>query len=130
MVVIDPLANALSTIWNNEMRGKKECITYPASKFVAEVLRVMQKVGYIGEFEYIDDGRTGKFRIQLLGRINKCGVIKPRFPVKKNEFEEWEKRYLPARGIGILIVSTPKGVMTHKEAKELGIGGVLVAYVY
>ena len=130
MVVIDPLANTLSTIWNNEMRGKKECITYPASKFIAEVLRVMQKAGYIGEFEYIDDGRAGKFRIQLLGRINKCGVIKPRFPVKKNEFEEWEKRYLPAREIGILIVSTPKGVMTHREAKELGIGGVLVAYVY
>ncbi len=130
MVVIDPLANTLSTIWNNEMRGKKECITYPASKFVAEVLRVMQRAGYIGEFEYIDDGRGGKFRIQLLGRINKCGVIKPRFPVKKNEFEEWEKRYLPARDIGILIVSTPKGVMTHREAKKLGIGGVLVAYVY
>ncbi|RLE78295.1 MAG: 30S ribosomal protein S8 [Thermoprotei archaeon] len=130
MVVIDPLANTLSTVWNNEMRGKKECITYPASKFVAEVLRVMQRAGYIGEFEYIDDGRGGKFRIQLLGRINKCGVIKPRFPVKKNEFEEWEKRYLPARDIGILIVSTPKGVMTHREAKRLGIGGVLVAYVY
>jgi len=130
MVVIDPLANTLSTIWNSEIRGKKECITYPASKFIAEVLRVMQKAGYIGEFEYIDDGRAGKFRIQLLGRINKCGVIKPRFPVKKNEFEEWEKRYLPARGIGILIVSTPKGVVTHREAKELGIGGVLVAYVY
>jgi len=130
MVVIDPLANALSTIWNNEMRGKKECITYPASKFIAEVLRVMQKAGYIGEFEYIDDGRAGKFRIQLLGRINKCGVIKPRFSVKKDEFEEWEKRYLPAREIGILIVSTPKGIMTHREAKEMGIGGVLVAYVY
>lgn len=130
MVVIDPLANALSTIWNNEMRGKKECITYPASKFIAEVLRVMQKAGYIGEFEYIDDGRTGKFRIQLLGRINKCGVIKPRFSVKKNEFEEWEKKYLPAREMGILIVSTPKGIITHREAKEMGIGGVLIAYVY
>ncbi len=130
MVVIDPLANTLSTIYNNEMRGKKECITYPASKFIAEVLKVMQREGYIGAFEYIDDGRSGKFKIQLLGRINKCGVIKPRFPVKKNEYEEWEKKYLPARNIGILIVSTPKGVMSHKEAKKLGIGGVLVAYVY
>lgn len=130
MVVIDPLANTLSTIYNNEMRGKKECITYPASKFIAEVLKVMQREGYIGEFEYIDDGRAGKFRIQLLGRINKCGVIKPRFPVKKNEYEKWEEKYLPARNIGILIVSTPKGVMSHKEAKKLGIGGVLVAYVY
>ncbi len=130
MVVIDTLANALSTIMNNEVRGKRECVVYPASKFVARVLRVMQKHGYIGEFEYIDDGRAGKFRIQLLGRINKCGVIKPRFSVKKREFDEWEKKYLPARDIGILIVSTPQGVMSHREAKERGIGGVLVAYVY
>ncbi|RLE64831.1 MAG: 30S ribosomal protein S8 [Thermoprotei archaeon] len=130
MVVRDNLANALSTIMNNEMRGKKECVIYPASKFIARVLRVMQKYGYIGEFEYIDDGRAGKFRIQLLGRINKCGVIKPRFPVKKDEFVEWEKKFLPSRDIGILIVSTPKGVMSHIEAKEAGIGGVLVAYVY
>lgn len=130
MVVIDNLANALSTIMNNEMRGKKECVVYPASKFIAQVLRVMQKYGYIGEFEYIDDGRAGKFRIQLLGRINKCGVIKPRFPTKKDEFSEWEKKFLPSRDIGILIVSTSKGVISHIEAKEMGIGGVLVAYVY
>ena len=130
MVVIDTLANALSTIMNKEVRGKRECVVYPASKFVARVLRVMQKHGYIGEFEYIDDGRAGKFRIQLLGRINKCGVIKPRFSVKKREFDEWEKKYLPARDIGILIVSTPQGVMSHRGAKERGIGGVLVAYVY
>ncbi|MCD6458189.1 MAG: 30S ribosomal protein S8 [Thermoprotei archaeon] len=130
MVVIDNLANALSTIMNNEMRGKKECVVYPASKFIAQVLRVMQKYGYIGEFEYIDDGRAGKFRIQLLGRINKCGVIKPRFSTKKDEFSEWEKKFLPSRDIGILIVSTSKGVISHIEAKEMGIGGVLVAYVY
>ncbi len=130
MVVIDLLANALSTIMNNEVRGKKECLIYPVSKLVINVLRVMQKEGYIGNIEYIDDGRGGKLKVELLGRINKCGVIKPRFPVKKNEFEKWEERYLPARDIGLLIVSTPQGVMTHIEAKKRGIGGVLLAYVY
>ena len=130
MVMMDTLANALATIMNNEVRGKRECIIYPASKLIAEVLRVMQRAGYIGEIEYIDDGRGGKFRVQLLGRINKCGVIKPRFPVKKNEFEKWEERYLPSRDIGLLIVSTSQGVMSHREAKERGIGGILLAYVY
>ena len=130
MVMMDTLANALATIMNNEVRGHKECIIMPASKFIATVLRILQKEGYIGEFEYIDDGRAGKLKVQLLGRINKCGVIKPRYPVKKDEYEEWERRYLPSRDIGFLIVSTPKGVMTHKEAKEKGLGGVLVAYVY
>lgn len=130
MVVIDPLANALSTIMNNEVRGKKECLIYPASKLVINVLKTMQKEGYIGNIEYIEDGRGGKLKVELLGRINKCGVIKPRFPVKKDEFEKWEERFLPARDIGILIVSTSKGVMTHIEAKRQGFGGVLLAYVY
>lgn len=130
MTLNDPLANALSTIYNNEERRKRECVIWPASKLIGRVLRVMQKNGYIGEFEYIDDGRSGKFKVQLLGRINKCGVIKPRFAVKLSKIEEWEKRYLPAEDIGILILTTPKGVVSNKEAKELGVGGRLLAYVY
>ncbi len=130
MPLLDPLADALSNIMNHELAGKKTVIIKPASKLIGEVLKIMLQEGYIGEFEYIDDGRAGKFRVQLLGRINKCGVIKPRFPVKKKDFEKWEKRYLPAHDIGILIVSTPQGVMTHKEAIKRGIGGRLLAYVY
>ena len=133
MVVIDPLANALSTIMNNEMRGHKEAIITPASKLIAMVLRVMQKYGYIGEFEHIDDGRWGKIKVQLLGRINKCGVIKPRFSVKYRDLREmphWLRKYLPSIDIGILILSTPQGVMSHREALEKKIGGVLLAYVY
>ncbi|MEM2210693.1 MAG: 30S ribosomal protein S8 [Nitrososphaerales archaeon] len=124
------LANLLTTIQNNELRNKKECLVIPASKLASEVLRVMQRHKYIGEFEFIDDGRAGKFRIQLLGRINKCGVISPRFSVKKDEYEEWEKKLLPAVNFGILIVSTPVGVMAHTEAREKGLGGRLLAYVY
>ena len=124
------LANLFTTIYNNEVRHKKECLVIPASKLAGEVLRVMQRYGYIGEFEYIDDGIMGKFRIQLLGRINKCGVISPRFSVKKDEFGEWERRYLPAFNVGILIVSTSKGVMSHLEAIKNGIGGKLLGYVY
>jgi len=126
----DTLSNALATIMNNEYRGRNECIIMPASKLIANVLRIMQKYGYVGEIELIDDGRAGKIRVQLLGRINKCGAIRPRFPIKYREIEEWEKQYLPARDIGIIIVSTPKGIMSHKEAKKLKIGGILLAYVY
>ena len=64
MTLLDPLANALSTIVENEKRRKRECLVCPASKLMGHVLRVMQKNGYIGEFEYIDDGRAGKFNIQ------------------------------------------------------------------
>jgi small subunit ribosomal protein S8 len=124
------LANLFSTIYNNEIRKKKECFVIPASKLASEVLKTMQKYKYIGEFEYIDDGLSGKFRIQLLGRVNKCGVISPRFAVKKDRYGDWERKFLPAIGSGILIVSTPKGVMSHIEAMNLGLGGRLIGYVY
>lgn len=97
---------------------------------MGQVLRVMQKNGYIGEFEYIDDGRSGKFRVQLLGRINSCAVIKPRYSVKVDRIEEWEKRYLPSREVGLLIVSSPGEVLSQREAKEHKVGGRLLAYVY
>ncbi|GBC75073.1 30S ribosomal protein S8 [archaeon HR06] len=126
----DLLANLFSTILNNEMRYKKECVVIPASKLCSEVLKVMQRYRYIGEFELIDDGLSGKFRIQLLGRITKCGVISPHFSVKKNEYSKWERQYLPAVGVGILIVTTSKGVMSQIEAQEKGLGGRLLGYVY
>jgi small subunit ribosomal protein S8 len=127
---MDTLANGLSTVMNNEMRNKRECIISPASKLLGRILRIVQLNGYIGEFEFIDDGRSGKFKVQLLGRINKCGAIRPRFSVKVDEFEEWEKKFLPSREVGILVISTPNGVLSHKEAKEKNIGGRLLAYIY
>jgi len=128
--VMDVLANGLTTIINNEMRNKRECVISPASKLLGKVLRVIQLNGYIGEFEFIDDGRSGKFKVQLLGRINRCGAIKPRFPVKVDDFEEWEKKFLPSREVGLLVISTSKGMLSHKEAKEKGIGGRLLAFIY
>ncbi len=133
MTLLDPLANALSAIVNAERRGHSEVVVYPASKLIAFTLRTMQKYGYIGEFEYIDDGRWGKLKIQLLGRINKAGVVKPRISIKYRDLQRmpnYIRRYLPSRDIGILIISTSKGVMSHREALEQRIGGVLIAYVY
>jgi small subunit ribosomal protein S8 len=129
-IMMDTLANGLTTIINNEMRNKRECIISPASKLLGRILRIIQLNGYVGEFEFIDDGRSGKFKVQLLGRINKCGAIRPRFSVKVDEFEEWEKKFLPSRDVGLLVVSTPKGVLSHKEAREKRIGGRLLAFVY
>jgi small subunit ribosomal protein S8 len=128
--VMDVLSNGLTTILNNELRNKRECVISPASKLLGKVLRVMQLNGYLGEFEFIDDGRSGKFKVQLLGRINKCGAIRPRFPVKADEIEDWERKFLPSREVGLLIISTSKGVVSHREAKEKDVGGRLLAFVY
>ncbi|MCX6656790.1 MAG: 30S ribosomal protein S8 [Candidatus Bathyarchaeota archaeon] len=127
---MDPLVNALNTIMNHEGRRKKECIITPASGLVGRVLRLIQQKGYIGEIEFIDDGRQGKFRVQLFGRINECQAIQPRYATKVKEMEKWEKRFLPSRDLGAVILSTPKGVIDHRQAKELNVGGVVIAYVY
>lgn len=127
---MDTLANGLITVVNNEMRNKRECIISPASKLLGRVLRIMQLNGYVGEFEFIDDGRSGKFKVQLLGRINKCGAIRPRFSVRTDSFEEWEKKFLPSREVGLLVVSTSDGVLSHKEVREKHVGGKLLAFIY
>jgi len=134
MVVLDPLASALTAITNAEMRSKSEVVIYPASKLVASTLRVMQRYGYMGEFEYIDDGRWGKIKIQLLGRVNRAGAIKPRHPVSYRDLLSMPphiRRYLPSRDIGLIIISTSsRGVISHREAIEARVGGVAIAYIY
>ena len=130
MTNINPLSNALTNLYNNEERRKRESIIWPASKMIGKVLRVIQKHGYIGEFEYIDDSRSGKFKVQLLGRINKCGSVRPHFSVRIDDLEKWEKRYLPSQDVGILIITSSKGVVSNREARELKVGGRLLAYIY
>lgn len=126
----DTISNALITIKNSELASKEECICKPASKFLGRILEVMKKHNYIADYKYVDDKKGGLYIVKLAHLINECKAIKPRYKVKKDEFEKFEKRYLPSRDIGLLIVSTSQGVMTHKEAKEKGIGGRLLAYVY
>lgn len=126
----DPVNDAISSIKDHERIGSSECTVKPVSKLLVDIFRVFQKEGYIGEFEVSGGVRGGSIRIKLVRQINDCGVIKPRFSVKYSEFQKWEKRFLPSRDFGILILTTPKGVMTHKEAKEKSLGGKLLAYVY
>ena len=130
MTRVDPISDALINIKYNERATKKECVIRPASKLLGEILKVMQENGYIGTYEFVDDGRDGLYKASLLGKINEFKAIKPRYSVKRNEFEKYEKRYLPAKGFGILIVTTSQGVMIHTEALKKGIGGKLLAYCY
>lgn len=126
----DPLNDAMSVMKNAAAIGKSECIIQPSSKLIGRVLKVMQDHGYISQFEYIEDGRAGQFRVTLRGAINNCGVIKPRYSVKRSDLEKFEARFLPAQDFGVLILTTTQGVITQTKAKELGVGGKLLAYVY
>jgi small subunit ribosomal protein S8 len=126
----DPLNDAMSTIKNAATVGKSECQIKPSSKLIGRVLKVMQENGYINQFEFVEDGKAGVFKVKMQGKINNCGVIKPRYSVKKVDLEQFEARYLPAQDFGVLIVSTTEGVISHVKAKELGVGGKLLAFVY
>ena len=86
--------------------------------------------GYIGEFEIIDDHRSNKIVIELTGRLNKCGVISPRFDVAFDEIEKWIVNLLPSRQFGHILLSTTYGIMTHEEARRKKTGGKILGFFY
>lgn len=126
----NPLANVLSYINNHEKLGRKEISVGNNSKFIRQVLSILNENNYVGEYREIEDGKGKILVINLIGAINKVGVITPKFNVKKDDYEKFEKRYLPAKDFGVLLVSTSKGLMTHTQAKEKGLGGRLICYCY
>ena len=129
MTLNDPIADSMSKI-NNAVKALYKSVTLKKSKLMLSVLELLKKNNYVGSYEIIDDGRQGLIKVNLLGTINKCAIIKPRYPVKVEELESYEKRFLPAKDFGVLIISTNKGLLTQKEAREQNQGGVLVAYCY
>ncbi|KAK9247958.1 ribosomal protein S8, partial [Lipomyces tetrasporus] len=112
------LNDALNAINNAEKTGKRQVLIRPSSKVIVKFLTVMQKHGYIGEFEEVDDHRSGKIVVQLNGRLNKCGVISPRFNVRIGDIEKWVNNLLPSRQFGFIILTTSAGILDHEEARR------------
>lgn len=86
--------------------------------------------GYIGEFEIVDDHRSGKIVVNLTGRLNKCGVISPRYDLKVHDIEQWASNLLPSRQFGYLVITTSSGIMDHEEARRKHTGGKLLGFFY
>ncbi|RAL54850.1 unnamed protein product [Cuscuta campestris] len=130
MVRISVLNDALKSMYNAEKRGKRQVMIRPSSKVIIKFLMVMQKHGYIGEFEYVDDHRSGKIVVELNGRLNKCGVISPRFDVGVKDIESWTARLLPSRQFGYIVLTTSAGIMDHEEARRKNAGGKVLGFFY
>ncbi|MGE0793275.1 MAG: 30S ribosomal protein S8 [Candidatus Woesearchaeota archaeon] len=130
MSLNDPLANVLSKINNASKIGKSEVVVLNNSNVIKQVLEIMKTLNYVKSVEIVEDEKGNLLKINLTGNLNKCGVIKPRFSVKSADFEKFEKRFLLAKGFGVLIISTNKGLMTHVQAKENNLGGKLISFCY
>ena len=126
---MDILADVLNKIKVCENTGGYEC-TVKSTKLVRAVLESIKKNGYVENLEEINDGKFKNIKIKLSKKINDIGVIKPRHAVNIKEYQKYEKRYIPSKDFGILILSTTSGILTNREAKEKNIGGRLLAYLY
>jgi small subunit ribosomal protein S8 len=126
----DLLNDALVALRHADQQGKAHVTLAPTSRLIGEVLRIFREQKYIEEFTFVADGRGGQYDVTLARRINSCGVVKPRIAVRGRDLESYESRFLPAQDFGLLVLSTNQGVMSHQKARELKIGGKLVAYVY
>ncbi|XP_046342037.1 40S ribosomal protein S15Aa isoform X1 [Haliotis rufescens] len=130
MVRMNVLADALNAIAMAEKRGKRQVLIRPCSKVIVRFLTVMMKHGYIGEFEIVDDHRGGKIVVNLTGRLNKCGVISPRFDIALRDMEKWTTNLLPSRQFGYLILTTSGGIMDHEEARRKHLGGKILGFFF
>ena len=102
----------------------------PSSKLIGRVLKVMQEIGYINQFEFIEDGKAGVFKVKIEGKDQQLRRYQAKVLGKKTDLEKYEARYLPAQDFGVLILTTTEGVISHVQARELGVGGKLLAFVY
>ncbi|XP_009860931.2 small ribosomal subunit protein uS8 [Ciona intestinalis] len=130
MVRMNVLADALKCLCNAEKRGKRQVLLRPCSKVVVKFLTVMMKHGYINEFVIVDDHRAGKIVVELNGRLNKCGVISPRFDVAIRDLEKWTTNLLPSRQFGYIVLTTSCGIMDHEEARRKHTGGKILGFFF
>ena len=123
----DIVADALNMMLNAKKARRESVKINRISNLLIEILKIMKQKGTIKKYKI--DSKNSYVEIEL-GMFLECKAIKPRFSVDKNQIEKYERRYLPARNMGTLIISTNKGLITHKEAYEMGIGGSLICYFY
>lgn len=123
----DVVADGLNMIRNAAKAGKENVKIKIISNILIEVLKIMKQEGAIKKYKIDSDEKSLTVTI---GDLNECKAIKPRFTCDVSQIEKYRRRYLPARTVGTLILSTNKGLMTHKEAQEENMGGCLIAYFY
>lgn len=128
---VDLFAEVVNQIKISARVGKKEITLRRNNKLIKNVLRVLKEEGYIEDFEIVGEGYRENIRVKLITKkIREFQVVNPRAPVKYLDIISMEMRYLPSYVEGILIMTTPQGVISNRKAKDLKIGGRILAYIY
>ena len=123
----DIVADALNMIKNAKKARKENIEIKRISNLLIEVLKIMKQKGAIKKYKINSKDKTLEISI---GKLFDCKSIKPRFTVNVSQIEKYRRRFLPARDVGTILISTNKGLLTHEEATEEKIGGSLIAYFY
>lgn len=132
MIMNDPIADMLTRI-RNALVAKHESVEMPASNAKKAIAKILLDEGYIKAFDVIEDGLQGKIKITLKYAQGKQSVINGLKRISTPGLRVYAKNdELPKvlGGLGIAIVSTPKGVMTEKNARKAGVGGEVLAYIW
>ena len=131
-VINDPIADMLTRI-RNGLIARHDSVTMPASNMKKAIAKILLDEGYIKSVDYIDDGLQGQIKIQLKYAQGKESVIKGLKRISKPGLRVYARNNEIPKvlgGLGIAIVSTSKGVMTDKEARNAGVGGEVLAYIW
>ena len=131
-VINDPIADMLTRI-RNGLIARHDAVTIPASNMKKAIAKILLDEGYIKSVDYIDDGLQGQIKVTLKYVAGKESVIKGLKRISKPGLRVYAKSdEIPKvlGGLGIAIVSTSQGVMTDKAARNAGIGGEVLAYIW
>ena len=132
MQITDSIADLLTRI-RNASTAKHETVDVPASNMKKAIAKILLDEGYIKSVDYVDDGVQGQIKIALKYVQGKESVIKGLKRISKPGLRVYARNNEIPKvlgGLGIAIVSTSKGVMTDKEARNAGIGGEVLAYIW
>jgi len=129
---VDPIADALTRI-RNAYKAKKDAVDIKASKLLEKVCDILKREGFIDNYKKIEDNSQGTIKVYL--RYHKGG--KPALSHIQRVSKPGRRRYssrkdIPVvlQGFGIAVLSTSRGILTDREARELGVGGEIICEVY
>lgn len=132
MSVSDPIADVI-TIIRNANRAKKASADVKASKLVEAILTLMKKEGFIKSFKPMDYKNQGLFKVYLKYADEKTPAMTNIKKISKPGLRKYvTKDQIPNvfGGLGVAVISTSKGIMTNSEAKEAGVGGEVLIYIW